>query len=98
MAKAVVQIEEWDEGFVWNAWGVQPKTHLVDLLTPVCPGMHKTEIKRLARSVLKHECKTFQLENSCNADSIVSFLQVLGAEATLIAYDPAPGPRAHGRH
>lgn len=82
-----VSIQQWNDRPVWTAWSVQPKTHLVDLLRAACPSLRQTEIKRLARRILNREQNVFELQNGSSAHSLVSFLQGLGASATLIFED-----------
>jgi hypothetical protein len=79
-----VEIAQWTEGPAWNAWSVQAKTHLVDLLKPACPTLPHTEIKRLARSILGRERSSFELADEKTAHSVVSFLQGLGATVAVV--------------
>jgi len=75
---ATLHIKEWSDAHAWasaNSWSLKTYCQRIEM----CTNLHGTELKRIARLVMKKQLFELDLTNSEKAEALIHTLESMGA-------------------
>lgn len=75
---AILHVKEWSDAMAWansSSWSLKNFCHRIE----ICTNLHGTELKRVARQVMKKEPFELNLADSEKAEALIHTLESMGA-------------------